>query len=187
MSYPVWLVVLFTIHDLPLTMFCPSCGIESTGLNYCNRCGANLTGPIATSIETAPPINLTKPMLIIGAIATFITLGGFFMILESATVLTGTSGGSDVPGMIVFFGMATILTLDILLLRQMSKLINAALSPDRRAKEKQSAKSQNTLQLPQPTTARLAPGASVTENTTRFFDSYPATAATSEPVPVEKK
>jgi len=166
-------------------MFCPSCGTESTGLNYCNRCGANLSGPLSTTTDT-PPINLTKPILIIGAVATILTLGGFFMILESATVLTRTGGGSDVPGMIVFFGMATVLTLDILLLRQMSKLINAALSPDRRSKEKPPTQTPNTFHFPQPITARLEPGASVTENTTRFFDS-PTPASMPERVPVKKR
>jgi hypothetical protein len=124
-------------------------------------------------------------MLIIGAIATFITLGGFFMILASATTLTRTGAGGDLPEMIVVFGMITVLTLDILLLRQLSKLISAALSPDRRAKEKRLAQSQNTFQPAQPTTARLAPGASVTENTTRFFDDY-SPVSTPEPVPIEK-
>ena len=166
-------------------MFCPSCGTESTGLNYCNRCGANLTGPIATVVDAAPPINLTKPMLIIGAITAFITLGGFFMILESATVLARTGLGKDLPMAIVFFGMITVLVLDILLLRQMSKLISAALSPERRAREQRPVTSENTFQLPQPATARLAPGGSVTENTTRFFDTY-SPASTSEPVPVKK-
>ena len=166
-------------------MFCPSCGTESNGLNYCNRCGANLTGPIANGLEMSPPINLTRPLLIIGAIAAFITLGGFFMILESATVLTRTGADKEVAGMIVVCGMATVLTLDILLLRQMSKLINAALSPERRLKEKRSAQAQDTFQLPQPTTARLAPGASVTENTTRFFDTN-SPLSTPEPITVEK-
>jgi Na+-transporting methylmalonyl-CoA/oxaloacetate decarboxylase gamma subunit len=167
-------------------MFCPSCGTESTGLNYCNRCGANLTVPIASSVEAVPPINLTKPMLIVGSVALLITLGGFFMILEAATVLaTRTGAGGDLPMMIVFFGMLTVLTLDILLMRQLSKLVSAALAPERRAKEKQTPSPQNTFQLPQPTTARLEPGVSVTENTTRFFDNYPS-AALPEPVPVKK-
>jgi len=166
-------------------MFCSSCGTESTGLNYCNRCGANLTGPIASTAEPLPPINLTKPMLIIGAVAVIITLGGFFMILEAATVLAMRGVGKDLPMLMVFFGMLTVLTLDILLMRQLSKLISAALSPERRAKEKPIASPSNTLRLPQPTTARLEPGVSVTENTTRFFDAYPP-ASFPEGVPVKK-
>jgi len=167
-------------------MFCPSCGTESTGLNYCNRCGANLTGPIAPSTEPVQPINLTKPMLIIGGVALFITLGGFLMILSAATSLAMRSGvGGDLPMAIVFFGMLTILTLDILLMRQLSKLISAALAPERRAKEQQTAATQNSVRLPQPMTARLEPGASVTENTTRFFDAY-TPASIPERVPVKK-
>ena len=164
-------------------MFCSSCGTESTGLNYCNRCGANLGGSLATTNDL-PPINVTKPILILSTVATLLTLGGFFMILESAMVLA-RMGPPDVPGMIVVCGMATVLTLDILLIRQISKLINAALSPERRAKENRTAQSQKTFQLPQPTTARLAPGASVTENTTRFFDTH-SPIPTPEPIPVEK-
>ncbi len=168
-------------------MFCSSCGTESTGLNYCNRCGANLAVPVAPSFEPGPPINLTKPMLIIGTVTTFITLAGFFMILESASVLarSGLVGGGDLPKMIVGFGMMTLLTLDILLLRLLSKLVNAALSPERRFSEKLQVQSPNTFQTPQPTTARLAPGVSVTEGTTKFFDTY-SPVANPERVPVEK-
>lgn len=167
-------------------MFCPSCGTEGTGLNYCNRCGANLTAPIAPSVDPLPPINLTKPMLIIGSVTLLITLCGFLMILSAATSLALRSGvGGDLPMAIVFFGMVTILVLDILLMRQLSKLISAALAPERRAKEKQTALPQNTFRLPQPTTARLEPGASVTENTTRFFDAY-APASMPEQLPVKK-
>src|ERR1044072_7663163 len=148
-------------------MFCSSCGTESTGLNYCNRCGATLPGPIATPVEPSPPINLTKPMLIIGAVVAFLTLGGFFMILESATAFMRTGGGKDVPGMIVVGGMFTVLTLDILLLLRMSKLINAALS-SHKVPAAPALPSRFAAPMPpmaQPTPARLPLGASVTENT----------------------
>ena len=166
-------------------MFCPSCGTESTGLNYCNRCGANLTAPITTTTDAAP-INLTKPMLIVGTVALAVTLGGFFMILESATVLARSTGaGGDLPMAIVFFGMVTVLTLDILLLRQLSKLITAALSPERRALQNQTSRPASTFQLPHPSTAKLAQAPSVTENTTRFFDAN-SPSAIPEPVTIKK-
>jgi hypothetical protein len=165
-------------------MFCPSCGTESTGLNYCNRCGANLSVPLSPA--DIAPINLTKPILIIGAIVLFLTLGGFLMVLSAAASLAGRSGGSDVPTAIVVCGMLTLLTLDILLIRQLSKVINAALSPQRRALEKDTNRTANTFQPPHPTTARLGTIPSVTENTTRFFENYPP-AATHEPVPLPVK
>jgi len=82
------------------------------------------------------------------------------------------------------FGMPTILTIDILLLRQLSKLISAALSPKRLPAPKAAAQSQNELRFPRPATARLEPAPSVTENTTRFFE--PLYRETNEPAPRTK-
>jgi hypothetical protein len=166
-------------------MFCPSCGTESTiELNYCNRCGANLTANSASPITVAP-INVTKPILIIGLIMLFLTLGGFAGVLSTALDLARPVGGGskDLSIAVVFFGMITILTIDILLFRLLSKLINAALSSATLTSKKQPA--QNVARLARPSTARLEPAPSVTENTTRFFDSYPP-AATPERVPVKK-
>src|SRR6266478_1226840 len=134
-------------------MFCPSCGAESTiDLNYCKRCGANLSAPLASTTEWAP-INLTKPIAIIGAVVLFMTLGGFAGVLSSAVELATRAGGGDLPMAIVFFGMVTILTLDILLIRQLSKLISAALSPNRFATKKQAAPPQSELRYSRPATA----------------------------------
>ena len=166
-------------------MYCPSCGTESNiELNYCNRCGANLTASLSSPVVVAP-INVTKPILIIGLMMLFLTLGGFAGVLSTAIdVARPLSGGSkDLSIAIVFFGMITILTIDILLFRLLSKLINAALSSDNLTSKKQPA--QNPARLARPSTARLEPMPSVTENTTRFFDSYPS-AATPERLPVKK-
>jgi hypothetical protein len=164
-------------------MFCPSCGAESTfELNYCNRCGANLSAPLAPGVEVVP-VNVTKPILIVGVIMLFLTLGGFAGILSTALEVAARAGGGDLSMGIVFFGMVTILTIDILLFRLLSKLISAALSSPKTVIKQQAP--QNQYRLPQPTTARLQPGASVTENTTRFFDNY-SSARTSDPLVVKK-
>ncbi len=128
-------------------MFCPSCGAESTiELNYCHRCGANLSLALTANAEIAP-INVTKPIL----------------------KMVRNGAGPMSPALPIF-GLPTILTIDILLLRQLSKLISAALSPHRLPAKKTAAQSQNELRLPRPATARLEPAPSVTENTTRFFE-----------------
>lgn len=166
-------------------MFCPSCGTESTiELNYCNRCGANLGSPTLPTTELAP-VNLTKPIAIIGAIVLFLTLGGFAGVLSAASEIARSGTGKDLPMAIIFFGMITILTLDILLIRQLSKLITAALSPNRQVATKQAAPPQHELRYSRPSTARLDPAPSVTENTTRFLDAY-APAPVAEPVPAKK-
>ncbi len=151
-------------------MFCPSCGIEDTiGLPYCNRCGANLSSALFPVPEVTS-ISVTKPILIIGMVVLFLTLGGFAGVLSTAVDLTTRTGGKDLPIAIVFFGMITILTIDILLFRLLSKLINAALSSHKVPTKKQTMQSQDQSRFARPTTARLEPAPSVTENTTRFFE-----------------
>ena len=149
-------------------MFCPSCGAESTiELNYCHRCGANLSLALSPNPEIAP-MNVTKPILIISITLLLLTLGGFAGII-SGTIEMVRNGAGPVSPALPIFGMPTILTIDILLLRQLSKLISAALSPSRLPANKTAAQSQNELR-PRPSMARLEPAPSVTENTTRFFE-----------------
>jgi hypothetical protein len=151
-------------------MFCPSCGTEDTiGLPYCNRCGANLSSALLPVPDVAP-ISVTKPILIIGVVMLFLTLGGFAGVLSSAIELATGPKGGDLSMAVVFFGMVTILTIDILLFRLLSKLINAALSSHKVPAKKQTMQSQDQLRFAPPTTARLEPAPSVTENTTRFFE-----------------
>ena len=111
-------------------MFCPSCGIEDTiGLPYCNRCGANLGG--MTAPQTEPPvINLTKPTLIIGLTLAVLTLGGFAGLIEGAKALAPIVSGQNNDPMIalIVMGMITIMTVDIFLVRQLSRVITMALS-----------------------------------------------------------
>ena len=164
-------------------MFCPSCGTESTGLNYCNRCGANLSALVAP-VELAP-ISLTKPILIIGIVIVLLTLGGLGGIM-SGTVEMVRNGAGGVSPAIPIFGLPTLLTIDILLIRQLSKLINAALAPERRQMVRPQPPSSYDPRLSQPSTARLEAAPSVTENTTRFFDQYPAPPRP-EPVPAKNR
>ena len=89
-------------------MFCPSCGTESNGLNFCNRCGANLAALVAP-VELAP-ISLTKPILIIGAVIALLTLGGFGVIISGTIemVRNGAGGGGRIAikyGSSAFAGM----------------------------------------------------------------------------------
>lgn len=150
-------------------MFCPFCGVEYTiELKYCNRCGANLVSQLASPIQIAP-INLTKPILIIGIAVVLLTLGGFAGIISGTIDLVQAGAGSVSPALPIF-GFPCILTIDILLIRQLSKLISAALSPERRQMPGPQPQFYPDPRLARPSTARLEPAPSVTENTTRFFE-----------------
>jgi len=161
-------------------MFCPSCGAEhALELRYCHRCGANLTALIQT--ESAP-VSVTKPAMVIGATLTCLTLGGFVALIAGAQALAPVVHGNDPLMAMIFFGMIVILTIDVFLLRQLTKLINAALkSGPSKNHHPQSAFPVAPSPLPRPETSQLLPAASVTENTTRFFEAQYQRPVVSEP------
>jgi hypothetical protein len=170
-------------------MYCPSCGTEYTiELKYCNRCGANLSAEVAAQPEPVV-VNLTKPTLIIGAVMTLLTLGGFGMVIGGAIELARNVqlGGDPVIAMVVV-GMLTILTTDIFLVRQLSKMINSALSSNAQIKPKRTNALANPslVPLPQQSTSRLQGVSSVTEGTTRFFEPYRAPAEAEARTTAEK-
>jgi len=156
-------------------MFCPSCGTEYTiELKYCNRCGANLNTALATQPEPVV-VNLTKPTLIIGVVMTLLTLGGFGLVIGGAIELAHSIQlGSDPVIAMVVMGMLTILTADIFLVRQLAKLIDASVRPGASKTSRKQIPPATVSQMQQPKTSHFTPVASVTENTTRFFEPYRA-------------
>jgi hypothetical protein len=144
-------------------MFCPSCGAEyAIGLNYCNRCGANLSSP-ANQVER-PPITLTKPILIIGLAIVLITLGGFAAVTEGASRLAHIFQQNDPVVLTIIFGLGTILVTDIMLIVQLSRLISAALGQP--LDPKKLAQKEDAKQIAPPP-ANFVPVSSVTDHTTR--------------------
>src|SRR6266446_4948526 len=139
-------------------MYCPSCGAEYTiELKYCNRCGANLNVGLATQPQPVP-ISLTKPAIILGAIVTLLTLGGFGLLIGGAIELSRSARlDPDSIAVIVVVGMMTLLTMDILLVRLLTKIINASLSIGSLTQPRPSSTLANLplMQLPQPSTSRL--------------------------------
>jgi hypothetical protein len=98
-----------------------------------------------------------------------LTLGGFISLIVGAVKLAERLGPRTEPiGVLVGFGLITILIIDIFLARQLSRLIDAGISGKKSAKRvKPSAMAP---ELPRPITSPLMPGMSVTENTTRFLE-----------------
>ena len=154
-------------------MFCPSCGAEYTiELKYCNRCGANLNTDLAMQPQIVP-ISLTKPAIILGSIVMLITLGGFGMLMGGAIELSRTARlDPDNISAIIVVGMLTLLTMDIFLIRLLTKIINASLSSStlKQPRPLNAPAHPPSMQLPQPATSRLQGAPSVTEGTTRFFE-----------------
>jgi hypothetical protein len=167
-------------------MFCPSCGAENSGLKYCNHCGANLAslyGPSETTV-----VNLTKPAVLIGIILVVLTLGGFGLLVGGALALAPALNGSDPLMAMILFGMIVILTIDIFLVRQLTKLINAALRSDAGGVARSRIQNvQHPQSLPTPETAHFLPASSVTDNTTRFLEQASPRNRKEAPIVAEKR
>lgn len=161
-------------------MFCPSCGTEYTiELKYCNRCGANL-GPNLEPEYPAAPVSIAKPAFVIGAVMTILTVLGFGLLMTGAIELSRNPRiDADSITAIVIVGMLTILTMDIFLVRQLSRIISASLSSGTQKRKQRPRALTNSAPvplppMPQPPTGRLQGVPSVTEGTTRFFEPYRA-------------
>jgi hypothetical protein len=173
-------------------MFCPSCGTEYTiELKYCNRCGANLSSGFEAEYPAAP-VSIAKPAFVIGAVMTILTVLGFGLLMTGAIELSHNPRiDADSITAIVIVGMLTILTLDIFLVRQLSRIISASLSSGTQTRKQRPKALTNSTPLPmpsmpQPPTGRLQGVRSVTEGTTRFFEPYRAPADPIDRPTVEK-
>src|SRR4030095_1168231 len=107
------------------------------GLNYCNRCGATLN---TQAVATAPSFSMTKPTLILGGLAAFISLLGVIALIAGADELARKGFKHDQVMAMLFAGLFIIFVVDVLLLRQMSRIINASLQAGSNAPAKQMTK-----------------------------------------------
>lgn len=143
-------------------MYCPSCGSEITvELNYCNRCGANLSVP-ANIAAPAAPVRLTGPSVVVG----LTIIGALIVILSSAVKLVEIGLNPVALAWIVIFSLATLFGCSALLIRFWSMIIrtqrSSLSSPPVRTRQKE-------VGTPQQLPPRYEPAGSVTENTTRTF------------------
>lgn len=155
-------------------MYCQNCGAESTfGLNYCKRCGGNLS--------EAPPMPIVSPArniwaaLILAAATTGIVLGGFGIIFSETLGLIGPQPPGSTPpvhdavavaGMMVLFGSAAIVLVTLMLIKLFSRVMG--FSPSERP-----ARSARTFTPAQRFPQIQGPPISmdsVTEHTTRNFE-----------------
>ena len=96
-------------------------------------------------------------------------------------MLASVMSGTDPLMGLIIMGMLVIMIIDIILARQLTKLINAAL---RGNTQPTFAASHPPAQLPHPAQV-FVPAGSVTENTTRFFEGN--NRGTSEMSPTRKE
>jgi hypothetical protein len=144
-------------------MYCQSCGNEiAVELNYCSRCGANLSTTNTTLVQAAP-VKLVVPSIVLGATVIF-SLG---MIVTGVTQLANAGVPAGAIMAMGLFCTATLFGCIALMIRFWTNLITLQRqtviqpSPPRPSMVDRPA----AQQLP----PRLEPVPSVTEHTTRTF------------------
>lgn len=144
-------------------MYCQTCGNEiAVELNYCNRCGANLS-LVTTTLVPAPPVKLVLPSIVLGATIIF----GLGMIVSAAAELAKVGLPAIAIVAMVLFCVATLFGCTTLMVRFWTNLIKLQREPMTTVQQPRPvAERQKVQQLP----PRLEAVPSVTEHTTRTFD-----------------
>ena len=145
-------------------MFCIACGTPlGPGLSYCNRCGASLKG--SSQSKTPTIAAFLTAITLIGTIGLGIMLGGAVMLKTEANLPV------ELVGLFMIFTFMTIIVLEVLLFRQLSKATSA---PELKVTDlaqqfPRQFVDPNQLPAAQPRTL-TEPIRSVTENTTRTLE-----------------
>ena len=159
-------------------MYCQTCGTEiQTGLNYCNRCGAAV-GSSSSSPATRPEttvVDIKSPVRTLGVTITLTTLLGFMILFFSLSGLAAAERPlpADLLGVLSVVGMLTILIIDVMLIRILSRLVQLPVASP--TLEGQSRRSESrelhapAAQTYMPASTDPLPAASVTDHTTRTF------------------
>jgi hypothetical protein len=141
-------------------MYCVSCGTPlSTGLSYCNRCGANLKDRSELKSKAIPAF-LTA-ITVIAVIGLAIMLGGALKLKQEAEM------GPEVVGFFMLFTFIIVSVTEVLLVRQLSRM-TGTVEHNQYEPTPQFVSTPEVHSLPH--RAAEEPIPSVTENTTRTLE-----------------
>jgi hypothetical protein len=162
-------------------MYCQTCGAEiQPGLNYCNRCGALVSGSAGAGRETVVPVDLASPVRWMSVTVGLSFLGGLIAVFIAIYQLSLAGLNKDGVMFIAFFSLITLLIVELSLIRLLSRLVGAskergALSGVLHRSKELKAPPQQSYMPPAPhftapaAKAYTDPLPSVTEHTTRTF------------------
>ncbi|HLL75003.1 MAG TPA: hypothetical protein VK421_07030 [Pyrinomonadaceae bacterium] len=154
-------------------MYCQSCGTEiQPGLNYCNRCGAQVTGLAQAEDERVVflPTDLTSPVRWIAATICLTMILGFVILFTAIGGLARSGVPTDPLVIIAGLGLTGIFVTELTLIRMMSRLLFEAREQGRLPAAKKSKagglRPAPARQLAEPALT-TGPVHSVTDHTTR--------------------
>ena len=148
-------------------MYCHTCGVRlAQALSYCNHCGANLSGlPVQDKTTTAAMAIDTLLWVIVGTTITFLGMALGALVLIKEGKIDERLGKTFV--MLTFFALVVsegVLVWRFLQLNRAAKGMSAVPQPGDAGREEPELKTVRALNEP------LEPVASVTEQTTRYFE-----------------
>ena len=156
-------------------MYCQTCAAEiQPGLNYCNRCGAQVYAALAPRElpPTPAPVDLTSPTRWLAATICLTLFIGFGMLLLTLIALANMGIHGEPLVAITVLGFFAIFVTEFMLIRMMSRLLMAAKDEGRVFGSKRAGKKELRPPAPQgfiQPPAYTDPLGSVTEHTTRTF------------------
>jgi len=142
-------------------LYCSNCGTPfTTGLSFCNRCGADLR----ERTDSKQPTGAITALLIA---ITILGLGGLGIMLGGSLVLRNGAGlPYDLVAVFMLFTFLIVGMTEIMLIRNVSRLIGAA-----EKKPQLPSVQRPPLELYPPAASTYAePIGSVTDNTTRTLE-----------------
>ena len=159
-------------------MYCQSCGTETQpGLNYCNRCGAQVTSLATAQAERVVfvPSDVTGPVRWLAATICLTMLLGCTILFTAIGFLSSRGVQADPLVVISGLGLIGIFVIELSLIRMMSRLIfegrgQAQLAAAQKANARELRPASAAQQLAQPApipNVTTGPMHSVTEHTTR--------------------
>jgi hypothetical protein len=157
-------------------MYCQSCGTEiQLGLNYCNRCGAQVTSPATAHDErVAPaPVDATSAVGWLAATICLTLILGLTILFVAIGALSGRGVQNDPLVIFVGLGLIGIFVMELSLIRMMSRLIFEGRQQGRlpavRKPNVNELRPAAAPQLAQPSVT-TGPMHSVTDHTTRTLE-----------------
>ena len=149
-------------------MYCERCGKQiDDALNFCNACGAQLK---KEKSEQQSVLNTMITALIV------VCTAGLGVLVGLMAILLNNLPNPEPAVILAIFYLATLFGIVFMIMRQVSKLIDAKLKGKETDFESPRRREEPLVQLPPKTTAQLEDyrqPASVVENTTRTLDEVP--------------
>ncbi|HSE99071.1 MAG TPA: hypothetical protein VLD57_12455 [Blastocatellia bacterium] len=146
-------------------MYCPICGVESQqGFNYCKRCGASLAQSAKSGEPVSVPVKLTGMFLLT---MTVVTVLGFSIAIIAPSELAHKYNEALV-GIIIVLTLAITAGIDLLLVWLLLHLLKLS---HRGTDVAQSNAVPPVTHAPAQIPAPMTGVSSVTEHTTRNFES----------------